>query len=197
MTVSSYLCSSKAHHYTRYLKVSHPSPMSNSAQQAQTPPSGQESPAQESTCEQTPAAACSSEVVTAPPSADRQQASTNMDPMGPNDAASATTQAFTPIMRPIPTMVAGPNQVEGQIVRNKPKRLTAYTVTSRTFSIPVVPRDEKGSPILPFSVESLTVVDLGQICMREHFHTERYIFPVGYEVTRCVVFAIRSLFTNG
>ena len=22
--------------------------------------------------------------------------------------------------------------------------------------------------------------------MREHFHTERYIFPVGYEVTRCV-----------
>ena len=24
------------------------------------------------------------------------------------------------------------------------------------------------------------------MCMREHFHTERYIFPVGYEVTRYV-----------
>lgn len=158
--------------------------MSNSAQQAQPPPSGQESPAQESTCEQTPAAACSSEVVTAPSSADRQQASTNMVPMGPNDVASATTQTFAPIMRPIPTMVAGPNQDGRLIAWNKPKRLKAHTVTSRTFSIPVVPRDEKGSPILPFSVGILTVVNLGQICMHELFHTEQHIFPVGYEVTR-------------
>ena len=32
----------------------------------------------------------------------------------------------------------------------------------------------------------MTVINLGEVCMREHFHTERYIFPVGYEVTRYV-----------
>ena len=30
----------------------------------------------------------------------------------------------------------------------------------------------------------MTVINLGEVCKREHFHTERYIFPVGYEVTR-------------
>jgi hypothetical protein len=30
----------------------------------------------------------------------------------------------------------------------------------------------------------MTVNCLGEVCMREHFHTERYIFPVGYSVNR-------------
>lgn len=30
----------------------------------------------------------------------------------------------------------------------------------------------------------MTVRNLGQVCLEKHFHTERYIFPVGYEVTR-------------
>jgi len=34
------------------------------------------------------------------------------------------------------------------------------------------------------NVGIMTVISLGEVCMREHFHTERYIFPVGYEVTR-------------
>ncbi|KAI6108541.1 FYRN-domain-containing protein [Pisolithus croceorrhizus] len=66
----------------------------------------------------------------------------------------------------------------------KPKRLKAHTVTSKSYSIPNVPRDEKGKPLLPLSVGIMTVINLGEVCMREHFHTERYIFPVGYEVTR-------------
>ncbi|KIJ64616.1 hypothetical protein HYDPIDRAFT_90370 [Hydnomerulius pinastri MD-312] len=66
----------------------------------------------------------------------------------------------------------------------KPKRLKAHTVTSKNFSIPTVPRDKKGRPLLPLNVGIMTVVNLGEVCMREHFHTERYIFPVGYEVTR-------------
>ncbi|KIJ17557.1 hypothetical protein PAXINDRAFT_72937 [Paxillus involutus ATCC 200175] len=66
----------------------------------------------------------------------------------------------------------------------KPKRLKAHTVTSKSFSIPTVPRDKKGRPHLPLNVGIMTVVNLGEVCMREHFHTERYIFPVGYEVTR-------------
>jgi len=66
----------------------------------------------------------------------------------------------------------------------KPKRLKAHTVTSKQFSIPVVPRDRSGKPMLPLNVGIMTVINLGTVCMREHFHTERYIFPVGYEVTR-------------
>ncbi|RDX49961.1 hypothetical protein OH76DRAFT_1438336 [Lentinus brumalis] len=66
----------------------------------------------------------------------------------------------------------------------KPKRLKAHTVTTKSFSIPTVPRDRKGKPILPLNVGIMTVINLGEVCMREHFHTERYIFPVGYEVTR-------------
>ena len=68
--------------------------------------------------------------------------------------------------------------------RAKPKRLKAHTVTSRSYSIPMVPRDKKGRPLLPLNVGIMTVISLGEVCMREHFHTERYIFPVGYEVTR-------------
>jgi hypothetical protein len=66
----------------------------------------------------------------------------------------------------------------------KPKRLKAHTVTSKSYSIPLVPRDKKGKPMLPLNVGIMTVICLGDVCMREHFHTERYIFPVGYEVTR-------------
>ncbi|OSD07349.1 hypothetical protein PYCCODRAFT_1430603 [Trametes coccinea BRFM310] len=66
----------------------------------------------------------------------------------------------------------------------KPKRLKAHTVTTRSYSIPTVPRDKRGRPILPLNVGIMTVHNLGEVCMREHFHTERYIFPVGYEVTR-------------
>ncbi|KAI6006457.1 FYRN-domain-containing protein [Pisolithus marmoratus] len=66
----------------------------------------------------------------------------------------------------------------------KPKRLKAHTVTSKSYSIPTVPRDKKGKPLLPLTVGIMTVYNLGEVCMREHFHTERYIFPVGYEVTR-------------
>jgi len=66
----------------------------------------------------------------------------------------------------------------------KAKRLKAHTVTTKSFSIPMVPRDKKGKPMLPLNVGIMTVINLGEVCMREHFHTERYIFPVGYEVTR-------------
>ena len=68
----------------------------------------------------------------------------------------------------------------------KPKRLKAHTVTTKSFSIPMVPRDKGGKPMLPLNVGIMTVINLGEVCMREHFHTERYIFPVGYEVTRYV-----------
>ncbi|KAI0917401.1 hypothetical protein AcW1_007402 [Taiwanofungus camphoratus] len=82
------------------------------------------------------------------------------------------------------TSVSSPSR-PSEIQRHaKPKRLKAHTVTTKSFSIPMVPRDKKGKPMLPLNVGIMTVIDLGDVCMREHFHTERYIFPVGYEVTR-------------
>ncbi|KDQ62782.1 hypothetical protein JAAARDRAFT_54664 [Jaapia argillacea MUCL 33604] len=67
---------------------------------------------------------------------------------------------------------------------SRPKRLKAHTVTPKQFNIPPVPRDRKGKPLLPLNVGIMTIINLGEICLREHFHTERYIFPVGYEVAR-------------
>lgn len=69
----------------------------------------------------------------------------------------------------------------------KAKRLKAHAVTTKSFSIPLVPRDKNKKPMLPLNVGIMTVISLGEVCMREHFHTERYIFPVGYEVTRSVI----------
>jgi F/Y-rich N-terminus/F/Y rich C-terminus len=64
-------------------------------------------------------------------------------------------------------------------------KLKEHTVTAKTFSVPMIPRDpQTGDPVLPLTVGIMTVISLGQICLRDHFHTKRYIFPVGYEVTR-------------
>ncbi|GBE85118.1 predicted protein [Sparassis crispa] len=82
---------------------------------------------------------------------------------------------------PGPAPSARPSDIQRHA---KPKRLKAHTVTTKSFSIPMVPRDKKGKPLLPLNVGIMTVLHLGEVCMREHFHTERYIFPVGYEVTR-------------
>jgi len=87
--------------------------------------------------------------------------------------------------------VAPPRAPENQRLA-KPKRLKAHTVQSKTHSIPVVPRDKKGNPLLPLNVGIMTVINLGEVCKREHFHTERYIFPVGYEVTRYAESILRS-----
>ncbi|KAF9262942.1 hypothetical protein L218DRAFT_1037261 [Marasmius fiardii PR-910] len=68
--------------------------------------------------------------------------------------------------------------------QTKPKRLKSHAVTTKSFNIPIVPRDSEGKPMLPLNVGIMTVMSLGGVCVREHFHTERYIFPVGYQVTR-------------
>ncbi len=83
---------------------------------------------------------------------------------------------------------ARPSEIQRQ---TKPKRLKAHTVVSKSYSIPTVPRDRMtGRPLLPLNVGIMTVINLGEVCMREHFHTERYIFPVGYEVTRYVPYLL-------
>ncbi|KAK7462468.1 hypothetical protein VKT23_008070 [Stygiomarasmius scandens] len=81
-----------------------------------------------------------------------------------------------------------PNQAKPAEAQHQPqaktKRLKAHTVKTKNVSIPIVPRDKNSKPMLPLNVGIMTVISLGEVCMREHFHSERYIFPVGYEVTR-------------
>ena len=107
---------------------------------------------------------------------------------GPQPSVSAPPPATSPLpgqspMHAVSPATSGPRPSDIQR-HTKPKRLKAHTVTSKSFSIPTVPRDKKGRPHLPLTVGIMTVINLGDVCMREHFHTERYIFPVGYEVTR-------------
>ncbi|KAI0301210.1 F/Y rich C-terminus-domain-containing protein [Multifurca ochricompacta] len=94
----------------------------------------------------------------------------------PNHVGPGSPTSFNPSAASIPQTTVQRH--------TKPKRLKAHTVTSKSYSIPMVPRDKNGRPILPLNVGIMTVNCLGEVCMREHFHTERYIFPVGYSVNR-------------
>ncbi|KAJ6584055.1 hypothetical protein DFH09DRAFT_1028942 [Mycena vulgaris] len=109
-------------------------------------------------------------------------------PSTPNPYANPYAYYMSPPMAaaymPPPQHFAPPRPPSEAPRAAKPKRLKAHTVTSKSYSIPMVPRDKTGKPMLPLNVGIMTVISLGAVCMREHFHTERYIFPVGYEVTR-------------
>jgi len=104
----------------------------------------------------------------------------------PNSITPQGMFQASPNFSPSPTIQKSPTSISSssENQRQKPKRLKAHIVTSGNHNIPIVPRDRKGKPMLPLNVGIMTVIRLGDVCMREHFHTERYIFPVGYEVTR-------------
>lgn len=115
--------------------------------------------------------------------------------VSPTSGVLSSPQSFSPSQpqassssAPQPIQNTSPQVESLKVV--KPKRLKAHTVTTKSFSIPMVPRDKKGKPMLPLNVGIMTVISLGTVCMRDHFHTERYIFPVGYEVTRQVFFMV-------
>jgi len=104
----------------------------------------------------------------------------------PNSITPQGMFQASPSFSPSPTIQKSSSSISSssENQRQKPKRLKAHIVTSGNHNIPIVPRDRKGKPMLPLNVGIMTVIRLGDVCMREHFHTERYIFPVGYEVTR-------------
>lgn len=55
------------------------------------------------------------------------------------------------------------------------------------IGLPSVPRDRNTKqPKLPLTVGGVTVVKLGEVSEREGFHTQRYIFPIGYKARRYV-----------
>ncbi|EIN12963.1 hypothetical protein PUNSTDRAFT_141512 [Punctularia strigosozonata HHB-11173 SS5] len=106
---------------------------------------------------------------------------TSYHPSPPHRHNGNASDANDPYLSPVEQRSIGAEEPK---TRTKPKRLKAHTVTSKTHTIPTIPRDSDGKPLLPLNVGIMTVLSLGEVCMREHFHTERYIFPVGYSVTR-------------
>jgi hypothetical protein len=72
---------------------------------------------------------------------------------------------------------------------SRPSRTAAPNVgapSQHAYPIPAIPRDPNGEPILPLVAGVITVLNFGIISLKQHFHTERYIFPIGYEISRCV-----------
>ncbi|GAA5869947.1 hypothetical protein JCM3774_000534 [Rhodotorula dairenensis] len=66
----------------------------------------------------------------------------------------------------------------------KPKKLRQHGLTSGTFSIPPIPRHADGTPVMPIMAGIMSIRNLGTVDLRDGFHTERYIFPIGYEAIR-------------
>ncbi|KAI9255621.1 F/Y-rich N-terminus-domain-containing protein [Phascolomyces articulosus] len=66
-----------------------------------------------------------------------------------------------------------------------PKRSKLSRIPVKTRRVQPIDRDEQGQPKLPQQIGVLTVLALGKIVSdRDTFHNERYIFPVGYTVSR-------------
>ncbi|KAG0170137.1 hypothetical protein DFQ30_002854 [Apophysomyces sp. BC1015] len=66
-----------------------------------------------------------------------------------------------------------------------PKRSKISRIAVKTRRVQPIERDDQGQPKLPQQIGVLTVLNLGKIVNdRDTFHNERYIFPVGYTVSR-------------
>jgi hypothetical protein len=46
------------------------------------------------------------------------------------------------------------------------------------------PTDEDGQPILPLQLNSITLISLGEISLKQGFHSEKYIYPIGFVSTK-------------
>lgn len=71
------------------------------------------------------------------------------------------------------------------IIPSAPKRTKLTQMSVKTRRVQPIDRDLHGKPKLPQQIGVLTVLNLGTIVTdRPSFHNERYIFPVGYTVSR-------------
>lgn len=88
---------------------------------------------------------------------------------------------LSPTMKRPSIVRARPRRLMGN---PKPRRFKVQSIVSRTFHIPRFPRDKNGFPKLPIECGMITVHNLGVVKKGENFITERYIYPVGFEITR-------------
>lgn len=80
---------------------------------------------------------------------------------------------------------SNPHSIEPTIHSTAPKKSKNSRVVTRTRRVQPIERDENGQPKLPQQIGVLKVLELGKIITdRPSFHNERYIFPVGYTVSR-------------
>ncbi|KAF9188337.1 hypothetical protein BGZ51_000657 [Haplosporangium sp. Z 767] len=89
---------------------------------------------------------------------------------------------------PAPTPVASTITTVGSATQ-KPKRITnslkQRTHSTKARKVQALERDEAGKIKLPVTVGIITIMDLGHVVYdREAFHNERYIWPVGYKMSR-------------
>lgn len=72
----------------------------------------------------------------------------------------------------------------------KPKRIHNTSklrpaLSSKVRKVQAIERDEAGNVKLPVTVGIITIMSLGHVVYdREAFHNERYIWPVGYKMSR-------------
>ncbi|KAF9994571.1 hypothetical protein BGZ80_000565 [Entomortierella chlamydospora] len=72
----------------------------------------------------------------------------------------------------------------------KPKRIHNTSklrpaLSSKVRKVQAIDRDERGNVKLPVTVGIITIMSLGRVVYdREAFHNERYIWPVGYKMSR-------------
>ncbi|KAJ3086800.1 hypothetical protein HK102_012433 [Quaeritorhiza haematococci] len=84
---------------------------------------------------------------------------------------------------------AGPahHQLHIQQVLQPPpkKKIKRGPVVTKLRRVQSVPTDELGRPVLPLQIGILTVHNLGTVVYdRDTYHNERYIYPVGYMISR-------------
>jgi hypothetical protein len=98
----------------------------------------------------------------------------------------ATPKRTQPKPSSITTPVAGtstPAPTSTKKSASKPKRVKRKELPVRR--VQQVPLDDHGNIILPVQIGILTVYSLGRIeHERDNFHNDRYIWPVGYQISR-------------
>ncbi|KAF9978232.1 hypothetical protein BGZ73_003236 [Actinomortierella ambigua] len=102
---------------------------------------------------------------------------------GPSAQSAARNKEHKPA--PVPSLITNVGSAF-----QKPKRIHTSAKQRATNMMKVkkvlpLPRDENGNVKLPCTIGILTVMNLGKVIWdREAFHNERYIWPVGYKMSR-------------
>jgi hypothetical protein len=64
------------------------------------------------------------------------------------------------------------------------KKVIETLKTPKTRRVQQVPRDQQNNPILPFHIGVLTLHSLGTISFKPGFHTDKYVYPIGFCCSR-------------
>ncbi|KAG0223428.1 hypothetical protein BGW41_005590 [Actinomortierella wolfii] len=109
----------------------------------------------------------------------------HLSPSAPRASAHSAPRNREHKPAPVPSLITNVGSAF-----QKPKRIHTSAKQRATNMMKVkkvlpLPRDENGNVKLPCTIGILTVMSLGKVVWdREAFHNERYIWPVGYKMSR-------------